>query len=288
MDLRKDPALKAAVFFSVLALGFSLLYWLLIVLAGHGSLPFAMGPLDFSLEHNSVPGLLLSALLREFGPFVAALITLAWFEGGAGVRDLWRRLTRFRLPGRLYALAFFAPLAVSAAIVAFGVTLGKLQFAPEQLHPLRFVIFFFLMLVFDGPLGEEPGWRGLLLPKLLSRMGPAKASFAVGCVWYLWHMPLYLADGKDVHYLSYFVNVVAIAYVFTWFYVRSGGSVWMTVFLHTTTNYALFLIIKCFRYDAAGIAEMQYIYDAVLVVFAVAAALDFRRRGMPPSDPRIA
>ena len=268
-----------ALAYTALVLGFSVLYWLLITLGKRGLLPFAMGPPDFSLEKSSIPGLICALGLRSFGPALAAVITLYFFDGRAGLVGLWRSVTSFRLPGSLYALAIFAPLAVSVVIAAFGLYSGRLQYAADLLQPLRFAAFFVLMLIFDGPLGEEPGWRGLLLPRLLTRMEPATASFIVGLVWFAWHLPLYLADGRDFHPLGYLVNVVALSYVFTWFYIKSGHSTWMTIFLHATTNYALFLIIKSFHSTSAGSAQLQYIYDAVLAIAALATAWDLRGTG---------
>lgn len=281
MDTRKDPALGMVFTYTALVLGFSVLYWLLITLAQRGSLPFAMGRPDFSLEKSSIPGLICALGLRSFGPALAAIITLYFFQGRAGLAGLWRSMTSFRLPVSLYALAVFAPLAVSGLIAALGLYSGRLQYAADQLQPLRFAAFFALMLIFDGPLGEEPGWRGLLLPRLLARMGAAAASFLVGLVWFVWHLPLYLADGRDLHPLGYLVQVVALSYVFTWFYIKSGRSTWMTIFLHATTNYALFLIIKSFHYTSTDVAPLQYIYDAVLVIAAFAVAWDLRRMGTP-------
>lgn len=277
MDTRKDRALSMVVAYTALVLGFSVLYWLLITLAQRGSLPFAMGPPDFSPGKSSIPGLLCGLCLRTFGPALAAIITLYFFQGRAGLAGLWRSMTSFRLPVSLYALAVFAPLAVSVLIAALGVYSGRLQYAADQLQPLRFAAFFVLMLIFDGPLGEEPGWRGLMLSRLLARMGAGAASFVVGVVWFVWHVPLYLADGRDFHPLGYLVSVVALSYVFTWFYIRSGHSTWMTIFLHDTTNYAQFLIIKSFHHTSADLGYLERIYPAVLVIAAFAVAWDLRR-----------
>ncbi|OXR39950.1 hypothetical protein B7C42_03627 [Nocardia cerradoensis] len=41
-------------------------------------------------------------------------------------------------------------------------------------------------------LGEEIGWRGWLLPQLISRYGTLVALIATGVIWALWHAPLTL------------------------------------------------------------------------------------------------
>lgn len=42
----------------------------------------------------------------------------------------------------------------------------------------------------DGPLGEEPGWRGYALPQLQTGRAPLGAAFILGLLVALWHVPL--------------------------------------------------------------------------------------------------
>lgn len=39
-------------------------------------------------------------------------------------------------------------------------------------------------------LGEELGWRGYLLPNLLEKMSPIKATIVSGVIWGIWHAPM--------------------------------------------------------------------------------------------------
>ena len=43
---------------------------------------------------------------------------------------------------------------------------------------------------FSGPLGEEPGWRGFALPRMLRGQGALAASLVLGAIWAAWHLPL--------------------------------------------------------------------------------------------------
>lgn len=273
-------AYRVAILFTALALGLACLYWLCIVLDQHGLLPFAMGPFDFSMQGNSVPGLVLVGVLRLFGPAVAAVLTLALLQSQAGLRAWGASLARWRQPGWMYLLVFLGPLAVSAAIVAVGYPSGLLVFDPSGVHPAKFFLFFVLMIFLDGPFGEELGWRGVLLPELLRTLSPLKAGLVVGVVWYLWHIPLYLADGKALHPLGYFVNVVALSVIFTWIYLRSGRSVFLCILLHATSNYGLFLLIKFFSFPQ-GLGTLQVIYDVILVAIASVAAVEMQKKDRP-------
>jgi membrane protease YdiL (CAAX protease family) len=42
----------------------------------------------------------------------------------------------------------------------------------------------------DGPLGEEPGWRGYALPQLQTGRAPLGAALILGLFVALWHLPL--------------------------------------------------------------------------------------------------
>ena len=39
-------------------------------------------------------------------------------------------------------------------------------------------------------LGEEVGWRGFLLPNLLEKFTPIKATLLTGFIWGVWHAPM--------------------------------------------------------------------------------------------------
>jgi len=94
--------------------------------------------------------------------------------------------------------------------------------------------------LFQGPLNEEPGWRGFALPKLQDRYGSVIASLIVGCAWSLWHAPLYFnglyAGGVEGMVMRFLWNV-PLAFVFTWAYNRTRGSLLISVLLHTSLNF---------------------------------------------------
>ncbi len=90
-------------------------------------------------------------------------------------------------------------------------------------------------------LGEEIGWRGFLLPRLVQRLGFTRGCILSGCIWAAWHYPaLLLADynsGTPRFYaLSCFtLMVIGAAFVFGWFRLKSG-SIWPAAMLHASHN----------------------------------------------------
>src|SRR5215217_7913595 len=97
------------------------------------------------------------------GPLVAALIVLAITEGWAGLQDLGSRMIRWRVGWIWYALAIALPLAVHLLTVGLNVALGAGAPSLAQFSPwyVVFVVFAVRLInPLDGPLAEEPGWRG--------------------------------------------------------------------------------------------------------------------------------
>lgn len=89
--------------------------------------------------------------------------------------------------------------------------------------------------------GEELGWRGLMFPALLERVGFHGTCLITGIVWAAWHYPgLIWADynaGTDKRFAitCFTVMVIALSYVSGYLRVRSG-SVWPSVLIHATHN----------------------------------------------------
>ncbi len=87
---------------------------------------------------------------------------------------------------------------------------------------------------------EEPGWRGLMQPELQKRFSPLVAALIVTVFWVLWHLPLYLNGFYPVDLVSGMISQGIIgslvAIFLAWFYNRSGGNLFLTMFLHTGNN----------------------------------------------------
>src|SRR5215208_4028294 len=59
-----------------------------------------------------------------FGPFLAALVVLALTSGKSGIVGLLRRMVRWRVGLRWYAVALLLPVTIALAAAAFNVMLG--------------------------------------------------------------------------------------------------------------------------------------------------------------------
>jgi len=138
------------------------------------------------------------------------------------------------------------------------------------------------------PLGEEYGWRGYLLPKLLS-LGEVKASAIAGLIWAPWHLPALLVGlnylDKDPLAVLAFMTVTAIglSLLFTRLFVAAGGSVLVVAFMHGSLD-----AFSDRLFDSDHLSGDPFVGSVGGLigsgVIAVAILLAYRRRGPVPSD----
>jgi membrane protease YdiL (CAAX protease family) len=233
---------------------------------------------------DSLSASVLRALLGDYGPALAAVLAVAIVEGHNGLRAFFAGLLRWQCSARLYVLALALPLALVGVAMIVGITTGTVAPATDPVNPLRVFAIFFLMIVLDGPLGEEVGWRGLLLPRLLEFMNPVPASLLVGMVWWAWHIPIYLADGKAnsaFDWAMFLVTTLSLSLVVGRFYLRTGGSVLIAILFHTASNYAIFLFLRTLWRPLGEATELRLTYAGLLVIAAALAAwsMSSRRSG---------
>jgi len=91
---------------------------------------------------------------------------------------------------------------------------------------------------FDG-LGEELGWRGFALPRLLARFPALNASIVMAAIWALWHLPYALSNGGTVArapFYAYIPQMFATSILFTWLFNNTRGSILLAILFHAAGN----------------------------------------------------
>jgi membrane protease YdiL (CAAX protease family) len=182
---------------------------------------------------TDLPGLL--------GPSVAALVTLSLTGGRPAVSEWLRRLVRIAAPAWCYFfIAGTFALGLTAALARSGPLDGHGLAAYTGAPDLGLVLTFLLALVVNG-FGEEGGWRGYLVDRLLPRHGLLRTAGLVAVVWAGWHLPLFLIldsfRGLGFAVVGWAIGLYAGSIVLTWLYAVSGRSVLVVALWHTTYNF---------------------------------------------------
>jgi uncharacterized protein len=169
------------------------------------------------------------------GPLLAAIVITAVVDGRRGLRELVSRMIRWRVGWQWYAAAILIPLAVVFGTGGLNVALGAPDSVIRDLSISEAVLLFAMRLVIPvfSPIGEEPGWRGFALPRLLADRSPFEATLFLGLIVAVWHVPLIFIASEDLPPI-FLLTTVAVTFFYTWLFIHTGGSVFITIVAHAT------------------------------------------------------
>jgi len=199
------------------------------------------------LTSVQVPGFL--TILSGYGPALAAIIVVLLAYGWQSLRELFGRLLRWHVGIHWYLIALFMP----AFVILLAIGLNKLTggtspdfsaasfpFGPAAtpLWQKLLILFLVFTLGFDG-LGEEIGWSGFALPKLLESYSALTSSLILGALWAVWHFPYALTEGTFLSEMPlhwFFINLLAMSVIYTWIFNNTNGSLLLALLFHAAGN----------------------------------------------------
>ena len=177
-----------------------------------------------------------------FGPAIAAMIIVSLTQGRSALEDLFARIFRWRVSPGVYVGATLLPIGIILSTVPIQLLIDpEAGFNPAALIPLLPRLLLMLVgVTLVGMLivaGEEIGWRGYALPRLLERHKPLSASLIVGIWWGFWHLPLiwlfYADQYNPTNALLYGLGFLAASVFYTWLHLRSNGSILIASLFHS-------------------------------------------------------
>jgi uncharacterized protein len=174
--------------------------------------------------------------IAGFGPFLAALAVLAITRGKSGIGELFRRMIRWRVGLKWYAVALLLPAGLAVAATVLNVLLGAQAPSSAELGSWTNILPTLALLFLIPGLGgawEEPGWRGYALPRLQTGRSALVAGLILGILIAGWHLPLMVAG--EVHYAD-IASIMGAAVVLNWVFNSANGSVLIIMLMHATNN----------------------------------------------------
>ena len=219
--------------------------------------------------------------LAGYSVSLAGIVLTATNAGSAGLRSLGSRLIPWGSSLRWYLMV----VGGYAAITAMALLIAAVVRPTTVLIPRWTWLFTGLApaIVKDpGPLGEEFGWRGFALPRLLDRYSPLQASIRLGLIHTAWHLPLFFIPGMPQTQVSlplFTLGVVSIAIFDTALYLRARANLLLAILVHLLAN------------ACGGLAADAKVLNVFFVAEGVAAALLIASGGLQStgrSAPTIA
>jgi len=173
-------------------------YFSLVFLIAWGAVIIVVGPQGLKGEATPDNAQLLPTFAAMLlGPAVVGLSLTYLSKGKKGLRELWKRQTRWRVGLRWYAIALLAtPILI--LVILFPLSRVSDVFLPSIIasdNVAQVVAFGLIFGIFAGLL-EEIGWTGFALPRLRKRYSLIMAGLILGLIWGAWHG---LADYWGAH-----------------------------------------------------------------------------------------
>jgi uncharacterized protein len=230
------------------------------------------------------PLLKFSPLLGIFGligPALAAIIMAAVTDGKAGVKALLGRVVLWRVGLPWYVIALGLPTVLSLITAALAYLLGETEFIRVgALAPIELILFVAVV-------GEELGWRGYALPRLLERFSPLIASLILGVLWGLWHVPTFVVPGTPQYGLpptAFVLLTIEYSILMTWVFLHTAGSVLIATLFHGAINLSQGMFLA--GVDGATRYWLLCIgYGIGALIVAIVLGMNSRRRSLGKSGP---
>ena len=182
--------------------------------------------------------------IAAFGPLVAALAVTWGTSRADGIRAFLRGLTRWRVGVAWLAVSTLSPLALLGLAALVVRAAGGTWPDPAAIGagPLATVTGNVELVVVSGlvqGIGEEPGWRGFMLPRLRQRFSPLAATLLLFPAWLLWHLPAFLGRPEFgfPQFAAFALGVLAAAVWLTLIWEKTQ-SVLMAALWHAVVNIA--------------------------------------------------
>jgi membrane protease YdiL (CAAX protease family) len=167
-------------------------------------------------------------------PSVAGLIAIK--SDNVTYQLLKAQIIRFKINILWYLVVIITPLLLSG----FSWTLNLLIYGNSQpflTNSIWKVIPMLPVMIVGGGL-EEIGWRGVLLPKLLSKMSAFKSTLIVILIWGIWHLPLFFIKGLPQfggNFVFFMCGIISLSFLMTILYIRTR-SVFVCILFHALEN----------------------------------------------------
>lgn len=227
--------------------------------------------------------LALLGLLAVLAPTLTACALAAVRGGRQELRRLLGSAVRWRFPLRWYLVVLLVPFAVPLAAVAADAAVSGNAPTVWLAAPAAQTLATFCV----APIGEDLGWRGYALSRMLDLWSPVITCLVLGPVWALWHLPMAFVPGTaqaDQSFLLFTVQVTGATMIFTRVFLATRGSVLAMILMHGAANLA-FNTVPVFSHEG-GNATRTALLSVLYLVAGVLALVTLPRGSAAPGVGR--
>jgi CAAX protease family protein len=210
------------------------------------------------------------------GPSAVGILLTRTVDGSGGLRDLFSRMFRARVPARWYSALLIPPVLVLTVLFCMKTFVSPV-FAPNR---------FFVGIGFGFVAGffEEIGWMGFAFPKMRRVDNALAPAILLGLLWGCWHIPVidYLGTSTPhgAYWLPFFLAftaaLTAMRVLIAWVYTNTQ-SVLLAQLLHAFSTGSL-VVFSPPGASAAQESLWYAIYAAALWLLVAVVAITYGKR----------
>jgi membrane protease YdiL (CAAX protease family) len=214
------------------------------------------------------------ALAMLGAPFIAGLLMTYLVDGKVGLKELFGKMTKYKIAGRWYLPLLIFPALLLLVSVLLGV------FVSPEMAPM-FAIFG----IFAGPLAgffEETGWTGFAYPKMNEKASALSVAIYLGIIHGVWHaMVWFLSQSGTLgeYWLPYFfgfcLHIVALRVLIVWVYSNTE-SLFLVILMHASSTGFFAILISTTMMPMNWVIYYN-VYGVVLCLVAAVVAIKYDR-----------
>jgi membrane protease YdiL (CAAX protease family) len=252
-------------------------YFVLTFAISWGGFLLVVGPSGFgSTSWQTDARFPFAVLAMLAGPSIAGVLLTGLIDGKAGLREILRRLFRWRVGAGWYVVALLpAPLLAAAVLFALSLT-SPIFTAADKTAVLLSGIAAGLTTVF-----EELGWTGFAVPRLRRHYDVVTTGIIVGVLWGAWHFlqglfisgtyagELSLAFFLSMNFFAAVAQLTAYRVLLVWLYDRTGSLLLVTLMHASLTASTIFIFTPL----ATGMSFLTYVWVLAAALWVVVAAV---------------
>lgn len=159
-----------------------------------GLLLLTLGAIATGLLHGTPLVMSWLTAITAWTPTYVLLLMFRKLYPGSTVKAFYKNLFRAKLDlGLLVTTTIIQTIAFVSSVYMVSIQSGvaSLSLFDFSSSTVMSVLFFTLI---QGPMGEESGWRGYLLPAVEEKIGVVRGSLLVSLIWSFWHAPIWFLD----------------------------------------------------------------------------------------------
>jgi membrane protease YdiL (CAAX protease family) len=214
-------------------------------------------------------------ILYGAGPMISAIIVTLIYRGKYGLKELFRKVITWKVPVRWYLLALILPVIPQWIALFLWAQLTDTELILPTVTGYLSSWLQIALISAAYYITEELGWRGFMLPRILSMHPWIKSSLLVGIVWSIWHYPIWItsswATTGSLTEVSLIVTAssifaIGLSVVLTLIFKNTRGSILFAMLLHGSSQANLTKM-----YAAAG--DSSLLGSSFIIVVAVSLSV---------------